>query len=206
MCHCAQRRAGASIIGQGRKVQIQRQGCLPKQHTVHGYTLLELLVSLAVAMILAMISTSWLPRVIQESRLTTAVNQLVSGLHLARSEAVKRGSRVVLCPTPDHVYCGDSSDWRHGWLLFVSESDRERDADEPILQTGATLGAGVLLQASNHRKRIVYQPDGSAGGSNASFTFCSQGNLARPRVVCLSNTGRPRLSFRTCAQRPIQCP
>jgi len=172
----------------------------------HGFTLAELLVTLAVAMIVAMMATGWLPGVVQESRMTTAVNRLVTALHLARSEAVKRGRRVVLCPSPNQNSCGSSRDWASGWLLFASDNDRERDADESVLQAGDPLGPGIGLQAGNHRKRIAYQPDGSAGGSNTSFNFCGEGHRARPRVVCLSGTGRPRLSFRTCSNRPIPCP
>jgi len=183
-----------------------RHGCLVPPRPDRGFTLVELVITLAVAMLLAVIAVEWLPRLVQESRMTTGVNQLVTALHLARSEAVKRGRRIVLCPTPDRVVCGYSRDWPNGWLLFASDNDRERDPDEPLLQTGTALGPGIGLLASNYRKRIVYQPDGSSGGSNASFTFCEYANHARPRVICLSNTGRPRLSFRTCSDRPIRCP
>lgn len=169
-----------------------------------GTTLPELLVTLALVS-LAAGAVGGLHGLIQENRMVAEVNRFVSALHLARSEAVKHGRRVVLCPSRDGAGCASSTAWSRGWLLFASEN-REREADEPLLQAGSPLEAGVMLVASHYRKRIVYQPDGSSGGSNTSFTFCDAREAAKPRVICLSNSGRPRLSYRRCDGSPIRCP
>jgi len=171
---------------------------------VCGVTLPELLIGMAVVATLGVGAGTGLTRFLQESRMVTEVNAFVTALQLARSEAVKHGVRVVLCPSRDGRRCGNGRDWRFGWLLFQSD-DREHDADEPLLQTGNPLQADISLQSSNHRKRIVYQQDGTSGGSNASFTFCDRRGLARPRVICLSNTGRPRLTTTRCDGKPIDC-
>jgi type IV fimbrial biogenesis protein FimT len=170
-----------------------------------GVTLPELLVSLSVIATLTTGAYSQMHALIQENRMVAEVNLFVAALQLARSEAVKHGRRVVLCPSMDKVSCGNSSAWSYGWMLFASEN-REREADEALLQTGNPLAAGVILHASNYRKRIMYQPDGSSGGSNSSFTFCDTRRTAKPRVICLSNSGRPRLSYSRCNGSPIQCP
>jgi type IV fimbrial biogenesis protein FimT len=67
------------------------------------------------------------------------------------------------------------------------------------------LSHGIAMHSGGRRKRIVYQPDGSSGGSNSSFTFCDRRGFARPRVICLSNTGRPRLSMTRCDGKPVAC-
>ena len=172
---------------------------------VAGMTLPELLVTLAVAAILVVGGTEWLPRVVQQSRMVTEVNRFTAALHLARSEAIKRDRRVVLCPSRDSDHCGSSLDWPTGWLLFASD-DRERDPSEPLLQAGTLMGSGISLRSGSQRSRIVYYPDGSSGGSNATFTFCDRHHRTRPRVICLSNTGRPRLSLTACNGRAVQCP
>ena len=174
------------------------------KHHEHGTTLPELLISLAVVSTLTVGAGNMMARFIQENRMATEVNNFVSILHLARSEAVKHGGRVVVCPSPDGNNCGSSKDWNSGWLLFRSD-DRERDTDEPLLQAGNPLQSGITMQSGNHRKRIVYQQDGSSGGSNSSFTFCDSRKLARPRVICLSNSGRPRLSLTRCNGKPVDC-
>ncbi|MGD8618142.1 MAG: GspH/FimT family pseudopilin [Gammaproteobacteria bacterium] len=170
-----------------------------------GLTLPELLVSLTIVSTLTVGAVSQFHNLIQNNRMVAEVNLFVAALHLARNEAVKHGRRVVLCPSRDRVNCGNSSAWSHGWMLFASEN-REHEADETLLQSGNPLGAGIILHASNYRKRIVYQPDGSSGGSNSTFTFCDARKAARPRVICLSNSGRPRLIYRRCDGGPVSCP
>jgi len=169
-----------------------------------GLTLSELLISLAVISILSVSGISQFAHILQQHRMSAEINQFIAALHLARSEAVKHGRRIVLCPSKDGARCGNSQDWINGWLLFASE-DRERDANEVLLQAGNPLATGIRLQSSNHRKRIVYQQDGSSGGSNTSFTFCDTHKRAKPRVICLSNSGRPRLTPTRCDGKPIDC-
>jgi len=169
-----------------------------------GLTLPELLIGLAVISTVSLGATASLSHLIQQGRMTGEVNGFVSALQLARSQAVKHGQRIVLCPTTAGHRCGDSTEWIHGWMLFASD-DREREPDEPVLQHGTPLQADILMRSGNHRKRIVYQPDGSSGGSNSSFTFCDRRNRARPRVICLSNTGRPRLTQTRCDGSPVVC-
>ncbi|MDH3986910.1 MAG: GspH/FimT family protein, partial [Gammaproteobacteria bacterium] len=154
-----------------------------------GLTLPELIVSLSIISVLSSSGLSGLQTFIQENRMAAEINQFVTALHLARSEAVKHGQRVLLCPSSDGHHCGNSKEWVNGWILFASE-DREHDHDEQLLQTGSPISAGIRMTSSNYRKRIVYQPDGNSPGTNTSFTFCDTRGRVKPRVICLSNTGR----------------
>jgi len=171
-----------------------------KQQT--GFTLPELLVTITVITTLATAGTSAMTWLIQETRMIADINRFVTILHLARNEAITQAHRIVLCPSADQNTCGNSSEWPTGWILFQSD-DREHDPDEPLIQIGSQTG--IKLHASNYRKRIVYQPDGSSGGTNSSFTFCDSRGKAKPRVICLSNTGRPRLTRTRCNGKPIDC-
>lgn len=170
-----------------------------------GLTLPELLIGLAVISTLAVGTTEYLPRFIQRNRMAAEVNRFLTALHLARSEAILHGARVVLCPSSNGTDCGSGTEWINGWLLFASD-DREHDSDEILLQAGNPLEAGIRMTTSNHRKRIVFRQQGSSGGSNASFTFCDSRGLAEPRVICLSNAGRPRLTRTRCDGKPVVCP
>ncbi len=170
-----------------------------------GLTLPELLVTLAVTSIMTLTALNCLPQFIQSNRMAGEVNRFLGVLQLARSEAVKQGRRLVLCPQTDHGVCADDADWENGWLLFASEN-RERAADEPLILADPPLAEFINMRSGNQRKRIVYQADGSSGGTNSSFTFCDRRGLAKPRVICLSNTGRPRTMLTRCDGSPIKCP
>jgi type IV fimbrial biogenesis protein FimT len=183
----------------------RRHGAHSHRRPEHGFTLAELLVTLAVALLLGALAVETFPRMLAESRMVSEVNHFVTALHLARSEAVLQGRDVVLCPSRDLARCGNARDWPAGWLLFASD-DREHDLDEPVLQAGNPLESGIGMDSGNARTRIVFRPDGSSGGSNASFTFCERHHHARPRVICLSGSGRPRLAYTTCSGRPVACP
>ena len=92
----------------------------------HGFTLLELMVTLAVAGILLTIATPFLSGVVRSYRLTQAANELVGAANLARSEAIQRGSRVTLIPCrwdQTAVSCAEGSTWRDGWALFAGPAE-----------------------------------------------------------------------------------
>ena len=154
-----------------------------------GLTLPELLISLSVMSIMAFTALNFLPPLIHSSRMSGEVNRFVVALQLARSEAVKQGR---------------DADWENGWLLFVSDN-RELEVDEPLILEAPPIAGFIKMRSGNHRKRIVYQPDGSSGGTNSSFTFCDREGLAKPRVICLSNSGRPRTTYTRCDGKPISC-
>ena len=64
-----------------------------------GFTLLELMVTVAVVAILATVAVPGFRDLIQNNRVTTQTNELVSALNFARTEAVKRGQRVEVTVT-----------------------------------------------------------------------------------------------------------
>jgi type IV fimbrial biogenesis protein FimT len=169
-----------------------------------GLTLSELLVSLSVTSIMTIAALNYLPLWLHSNRMTGEVNRFVVALQLARSEAVKQGRRLVLCPQTKQGVCGRAADWENGWLLFASD-DRERDTDETPILAAPPMAEFIRMRSGNQRKRIVYQPDGSSGGTNSSFTFCDRRGLAKPRVICLSNSGRPRTAYTRCDGKPISC-
>ena len=171
----------------------------------HGLTLTELLIGLGIVSLLAASAIEHLPGIIQSARMVSDINRFVTALHLARNEAVKQRRHLVLCPAAAGDVCAEHADWGNGWLLFASDNNREREADESLIIRAPPLTAGIDMRSGGHRKRIVYQPDGSSGGSNSSFTFCDRRDLARPRVICLSNTGRPRLSTTRCDGKRLIC-
>jgi len=145
---------------------------------------------------------------ISRSRMTTAVNTLVTNLQLARSEAVKRGSRVTLCPAvrgSSPLACADSTSWQTGYIVFSNpnNADTPASADQVIRHVQGGANAPISITSPAGRERITYQSDGTSSGTNATFTFCDVNQRVPPRAVIVSNPGRPRISSNDSA---LSCP
>ncbi len=171
-----------------------------------GLTLVEMMTTLVVAGILLSTGIPEFRRMLASNRMISEINTLVAHLHLARSEAVKRGKRIVLCPSADAQQCLELPEWHRGYILFADDNgNRERDEHEPLIRVHAADAPGILITSSASRRRISYHPDGSAPGSNLTLRFCETRNATPPKAVILSNTGRPRVSESGPDSRELDC-
>lgn len=159
-----------------------------EQH--RGFTLFDALVALAMLAIVVGVGVPSMQHFLIENRLTLTANELVGHLRLARSEAIWRNQRVVLCPrqrTKDEC----ANNWAQGWMLFVDSNDNlKRDVDEQVVRIYGPLTANISL-ASAGRRQIVFQTHGRTPGSNATFTFCHLGSVSARQII-LSASGRTR--------------
>jgi type IV fimbrial biogenesis protein FimT len=93
----------AAVI-QGRPLSRQR---------MRGFTLLELIITVAVAVILVGLALPSFRATIISSTVSQTTNDLVHDLNLARMEAVRRGTMVAV------INRSGSSDWSSGWYVQV---------------------------------------------------------------------------------------
>src|SRR5687768_17503929 len=91
---------------------------LPSISHSTGLTLLEMLVALAILGIMAAVGVPSLMDTVNRMAVTSAARTISSSLSLARSEAVKRGADVSICPSADGTDC-ESDNWAGGWIVFV---------------------------------------------------------------------------------------
>ena len=175
-----------------------------------GVTLVELMVVLAVFAILLGIGIPSFVGLANSSRLTSATNELVSSLHLARSEAIKRNSRTVMCTSATGTSCAASGGWQQGWLVFHDNNNNAvLDAGEMVILARQAQPAGLLLTGNMPvSKYISYSPSGATKLISGAFqagtlTLCNvSGVPGMARQVVISSTGRPRTSKITLASCP----
>lgn len=123
-----------------------------------GFTLAEVLIVLAIAAILLAIGISNFRPFIDQSRLTSASNDLVAALNLAKSEAIFRSRPVALQQK--------GVAWTEGWTLFI---DPERDGIrglQPILREGSATSDGIELVAD--ATTVIFEPNGRRSSDRAS--------------------------------------
>jgi type IV fimbrial biogenesis protein FimT len=167
-----------------------------------GFTLVELMTALAVVAIALTAGAPSFREMIQDNRMSGYVNEFVTDLNLARSEAVKRAGRVVLCKrNTTGTDCDSSAAWVNGWLVFVdTNGDSAVNSGEEILRVHEALtGLGSINYTRNG---IAYGSDGLLTGfsgllSNGTLTFCDSRGISKAKGRVLSPTGRLRASIST---------
>lgn len=174
-----------------------------------GFTFVEMMVSLTITSLLAMLAVPWLGSFVDAAQLTSAANGFVASLQLARSEAIKRNHRVVLCKSADGIACAVSGAWEQGWIIFDDEDNNgSRGGAEELLHRQVALPSGLRLTGNLHvASYVAFVPTGVTklvgGGFQAgTLTLCHQ-SLPSPeaRQIILNAVGRPRvqrLSVSTC--------
>jgi type IV fimbrial biogenesis protein FimT len=175
-----------------------------------AFSLHEALVTLVVISTASTVAVPAYQQLIASQRISSAVNSLVTALHLARSEAIKRNVRAVLCPSIDGRICrgsgtGDTA-WENGYLVYIDRNaNHEFDADDMVVWSSGAH-EGLHIRSSANRDQVIYQPNGMAPGSNLTFMFCDKRGRGTPRAVIVSNTGRPRTSTLDASGSAIACP
>jgi len=94
-----------------------------------GFTMVELLVVIVIAAILASLAGPSFSDFINRTRLESTSSQLFADINRARSEAIKRGVEVLVCARQTDTACASgSSNWHGGWLVCV-DADRDAQCD-----------------------------------------------------------------------------
>jgi type IV fimbrial biogenesis protein FimT len=155
-----------------------------------GFTLLELLIALVIAAIVAALGVPGLGGYIAEQRVQSRADALLRSLERARSEAIRRGARVDLCPG-DGACTAGALPWEGGWTLVA---DAERST--PIVSERASE-AGITIRGNRPLADYVsYTAAGRARRFDGAlqmgtFTICAPG--LRPRKVIVASSGRARI-------------
>lgn len=141
-----------------------------------GFTLIELMVALAVLAILATIGIPSFQNLLAENRVSSAANNLQLALQLARSTAASRnyedGDFVTVCASSDGTEC--TGTWTDGWIIRDP-----RAPDGPILRAFGPLHASVSFTTT---------PSGID-----RFEFTNAGTVVQQGAVDFDITnGRPR--------------
>lgn len=167
-----------------------------------GFTLIELMVTIAIAAIVLTMGVPSFLSLIQNNRMITVTNDFVTDLNLARSEAIKRSSRVTLCKSADGATCIQEGDWSQGWIVFTDPNDNGdfdgADAGETLLRVHEALSdaQGTLMGNGEIDDYISYVGTGftrttTGAFQNGTLILCDDRGFDSGRAIVLNNTGRP---------------
>lgn len=143
-----------------RVAQIQRSKNGLRRPTARGFTLVELMVTVAVLAILLGVAAPSFTSMTRRNRLTAAANELVATLQLAKMEAIRRNSRVVLCPSTDGSACS-GGDWSRLIVFVDASGNGDKESSETVVRDVAIVRSGSGVTASGGTvNRIGFGPTG----------------------------------------------
>lgn len=158
-----------------------------------GFTLLELVITVAIIAILTGIGTPSFRNIILNSRATAAADGLVSAIQLSRSESAKRLADVKICRADSSATgCADDTNWSNGWLVCASPCN---NAALVIRAWGSP--ASVTTLTSTSASGITFHGNG-LGSTSANF-YIAFGGTQEQRCVSVTQSGRIVVKRTACS-------
>ncbi len=186
-----------------------------------GFTILELMVVLAIAGIVSSIAYPNLRDSLRKSRIQSETAHLLGDLMFARSEAVKLNRNVAVCKSTDGAACAvnNTTFWDAGWIVFRDDGgggataadagNGTFDASETLLRQSGDIVGGIAIRATADFENVLtYRPNGrSSGSSNQFFKICSEdsggSHIYPAKKLMIEPTGRPRVSSLPAAENCV---
>jgi type IV fimbrial biogenesis protein FimT len=173
-----------------------------------GFSVIETCVSLVILSVLAAWAAPAMARWLDRLGDDFAAN-FVASLQLARSEAIKTGTRATVCKSSDGSHCSVSGHWGQGWIAFQDDNANGlREPTERVFDVrGAAAGNWSMTGNQSIAHYVSFRSDGVPAQVSGAFqagtlTLCRTGAPADTgRWLIMSATGRTRLqpvSARTC--------
>ena len=178
-----------------------------------GITIVELLIVVIVAGLLAALAAPNLSQFVKNNARTTQVNSMVTALNFARGQAVSRNARVSICKSAAFDDCDDidGGNFEDGWIVFTDAGERGTvdGTDEVLRVFQPDMGNSVTFIASNDVIGAIggvsYENSGLGSdmdpplssppvSQNTVFRYCDDRGASEARGIVITPSGYPRLA------------
>jgi len=182
--------------------------------TENGFTIIELMLAIAVAGILLVIAIPSFNGLLQGKQLVGQASEVSSALSYARSEAIARANDVIICSSTDGASCKDADvgNWSTGWIIFTGPADGNGDPASAanILKIEGDLYGEVSLNALDSNNVVVgavtfnYQGE-SGADSLVTFNLCAENadeaqlDQNKSRLIQVNSVGAASIQMGTAS-------
>ncbi|MES2626417.1 MAG: GspH/FimT family pseudopilin [Pseudomonadota bacterium] len=161
-----------------------------------GFTLIELMFSVATVAVLATISVPGLNSMLQENAAEALLNDLARTMNKARASAVFQGQTVTMCRSKDKQGC--NGNWHDGILVFLDPDGNHvlKSSDEILhITAGASLPGTLILRSFPNKQYLQFTAMGVINNQTGNFTWCPADKNPRLAQQLIFNiTGRVRFA------------
>ena len=168
---------------------------------VRGFSLIEVMVTVAILGVLAALAGPSFQPLIDKWRVQQAIDNMKTTIYYARSEGIKRGGGIGIQRNTSGSGCAQvktTQEWGCGWFVFVdSDGNNKWKAGEEILQTIPPPtkvnvmhnGGGTNIKVDRYgklgslnTKGFFFNPDSTGVASSATRSLCMSAG-GRIRIV-----------------------
>ena len=156
-----------------------------------GFSLIEMMVAVAVLAILLTIGLPAFGGLIDNQRLDSSAESLMRSVQFTRGEAARRNRHITMAPLGSH--------WHDGWVIFLdANTNGMLDTGETILREDKPSSAIHIHANSTIASYLRYNAQGESellngGFQSGTFSFCPTQLNAEGRQLIINRVGRPRI-------------
>ncbi len=152
------------------------QSLQKKSKKQKGFTLIEIMVAVTIVAIFASIAVPSFSQLIRNNRIPVTTNEFMSGLVLARSEALKRSRTVTLCASNNQSTCSGGTDFATGWIIYADcDESGSLTAGAADCDNDGISGESEIIKVHDGFENILID-----GGAFSDISFEFSGRIAGP--------------------------
>lgn len=153
---------------------------------------------MAIGSIIIVVGVPSFKGTLDNQRMTSATNELVMSLNLAKSEAIKRVAYVSVCKSSNGVSCtAAGTSWNDGWIVFANAAVANLgsiDAGDEVIRISPALRDGLMVTPIGTVDAFLsFRPSGTMGTSTVNMTgtltICDARGADYARGILLEPSG-----------------